>query len=155
MSDPLYFVERDFNSPIDVLWRAWTEEAELESWYCPVFLEVVPNSAVSEARVGGQWAIAVDVSANGFNAYFWGKYLEVQQHKKLVHEMNYSQDELEFALRESRPDAHLIHVDFEEITDGCKVRFSQFGQMDAQEAEAAREGMESYFDNLEKHLEKV
>jgi uncharacterized protein YndB with AHSA1/START domain len=149
---PLYFVERTYQFPVERLWAAWTNSAELEKWYCPVFLNVVPGSATSEAVVGGTWAIAVDVSENGFNAYFWGKYSEVEANQKLVHDLNYSQDELEFALREPRADAHRIEIDFTPTDGGTTVRFSQFGEMDPEQAEASREGMESYFDNLEVFL---
>ena len=149
---PLYFVERTFSFPVDRLWRAWTNSAELEKWYCPVFLTVVPGSATSDAVVGGTWAIAVDVSENGFNAYFWGKYSEVEGNQKLVHDLNYSQDELEFALREPRADAHRIEIDFTETDEGTVVRFSQFGEMEQEQADASKEGMESYFDNLETFL---
>ena len=149
---PLYFVEREFPFPVERLWRAWTNSSELEKWYCPEYLSVIPGSANVEAVVGGTWAIAVDVSGNGFNAYFWGKYAEVDLHQKLVHDLNYSQDELEFALMEATADAHRIEVDFTLTKDGTVVRFSQFGEMESEQAEASREGMISYFDNLEKHL---
>jgi uncharacterized protein YndB with AHSA1/START domain len=149
---PLYFVERKFQFPVERLWQAWTSSDELEKWYCPVFLTVVPSSATSEAVVGGTWAIAVDVSENGFNAYFWGKYSAVETNLKLVHDLNYSQDELEFALREPRSDAHRIEIDFTDTGGATVVRFSQFGDMDPEQAEASREGMESYFDNLEVYL---
>lgn len=149
---PLYFVERKFQFPVERLWQAWTSSDELEKWYCPVFLTVVPGSATSEAVVGGTWAIAVDVSENGFNAYFWGKYSAVEPNLKLVHDLNYSQDELEFALREPRTDAHRIEIDFANTDGATVVRFSQFGEMDPEQAEASREGMESYFDNLEVYL---
>ena len=146
---PLYFVERTFKFPVDRLWRAWTNSAELEKWYSPVFLQVIPGSATSDAVVGGTWAIAVDVSENGFNAYFWGKYSQVEINQKLVHDLNYSQDELEFAVRELGPDAHRIEIDFTATSSGTIVRFSQFGEMPEEQADASREGMESYFDNLE------
>jgi uncharacterized protein YndB with AHSA1/START domain len=149
---PLYFVERTFKFPVERLWSAWTKSAELEKWYCPVFLKVIPGSATSEAEVGGTWAIAVDVSDNGFNAYFWGTYSAVELHQKLVHDLNYSQDELEFALREPGAEAHRIEIDFTKIEAGTLVRFSQFGEMDKEQADASKEGMESYFDNLESFL---
>ena len=107
---------------------------------------------MSEAVVGGRWALAVDVSENGFNAYFWGTYSEVKLHQKLVHDLNYSQDELEFALREPGAEAHRIEIDFTKTDGGTVVRFSQFGEMEQEQAEASREGMESYFDNLESFL---
>lgn len=150
----LYSVEREFSFPVERLWKAWTDETELEKWYCPVFLEVVPGSATSELEVGGNWAIAVDVSANGFNAYFWGKYQKIENLKNLTHDLCYSQDELEFALREPQPDAHTISIDFEDLGHKCLVRFTQFGSMEAEQAEATREGTESYFDNLEAYLNK-
>jgi uncharacterized protein YndB with AHSA1/START domain len=149
---PLYFVERTFSFPVERLWSAWTQSSELEKWYCPVFLRVIPGSATSEAVVGGRWAIAVDVSENGFNAYFWGKYSQVDTNLKLVHDLNYSQDELEFALREPSREAHRIEIDFTKTAGGTLVRFSQFGEMEKEQAEASREGMESYFDNLESYL---
>jgi uncharacterized protein YndB with AHSA1/START domain len=149
---PLYFVERTFPFPVDRLWRAWTNSTELEKWYSPVFLQVIPGSATSDAVVGGTWAIAVDVSENGFNAYFWGKYSIVETNRKLVHDLNYSQDELEFALREPRADAHRIEIDFTPTAVGTIIRFSQFGEMENEQAEASKEGMESYFENLERFL---
>ncbi len=151
---PLYFVERTFPFPVERLWRAWTDASELEKWYSPVFLKVIPGSATSEAVVGGTWAIAVDVSENGFNAYFWGKYSQVDNNLKLIHDLNYSQDELEFALREPSPEAHRIEIDFTKTDGGTLVRFSQFGEMEQEQADASREGMESYFDNLDNYLEK-
>jgi len=150
---PLYFVERTFPFPVERLWRGWTDASELENWYSPVFLKVIPGSATSEAVVGGRWAIAVDVSENGFNAYFWGTYSEVDLHVKLVHDLNYSQDELEFSLREPSPEGHQIEIDFTKTDGGTVVRFSQFGEMEKEQAEASREGMESYFDNLSRYLE--
>lgn len=149
---PLYFVERTFKFPVERLWSAWTQSHELEKWYCPVFLKVIPGSATSEAEVGGTWAIAVDVSDNGFNAYFWGTYSAVELHQKLVHDLNYSQDELEFALREPGAEANRIEIDFSNTEAGTLVRFSQFGEMDKEQADASKEGMESYFDNLESFL---
>jgi uncharacterized protein YndB with AHSA1/START domain len=149
---PLYFVERTFKYPVERLWSAWTQSHELEKWYSPVFLKVIPGSATSEAEVGGTWAIAVDVSENGFNAYFWGKYSQVKLNQQLVHDLNYSQDELEFAVREPGTDAHRIEIDFTATSSGTIVRFSQFGEMPEEQAEASREGMESYFDNLEIYL---
>ncbi len=149
---PLYFVERTFPFPVERLWQGWTDASELEKWYSPVFLKVIPGSATSEAEVGGTWSIAVDVSDNGFNAYFWGTYSVVELHQKLVHDLNYSQDELEFALREPGAEAHRIEIDFTKTDGGTVVRFSQYGEMEQEQAEASREGMESYFDNLESYL---
>jgi uncharacterized protein YndB with AHSA1/START domain len=152
MNTPLYSVEREYPVELDILWKAWVEADQLQQWYSPEVLDTVPNSATSEAVVGGEWAIAIDVSVNGFNAYFWGKYTEVKFQEKLVHTMFYSQDELEFNLRGEVQEHHVIRIDFEARGENSWVRFSQFGSMDPEQAEATKDGMESYLNSLEHHL---
>jgi uncharacterized protein YndB with AHSA1/START domain len=154
MNTPLYFVEREYPVSLPTLWNAWVEADQLQKWYSPEVLDTVPNSATSDAVVGGDWAIAIDVSVNGFNAYFWGKYTEVKFQEKLVHTMNYSQDELEFNLRGEDQAQHVIEIDFEARGENSWVRFTQFGSMDPEQAEATKDGMESYFNNLQNYLSK-
>jgi uncharacterized protein YndB with AHSA1/START domain len=153
MNTPLYFVEREYPVSLPTLWKAWVEADQLQKWYSPEVLDTVPNSATSDAVVGGDWAIAIDVSVNGFNAYFWGKYTEVKFQEKLAHTMNYSQDELEFNLRGEDQAQHVIEIDFAARGENSWVRFTQFGSMDPEQAEATRDGMESYFNSLQKYLE--
>jgi len=154
MNTRLYFVEREYSVPLSTLWNAWIEADQLQRWYSPEVLDTVPNSATSDAVVGGDWAIAIDVSVNGFNAYFWGKYTEVKFQEKLVHTMNYSQDELEFNLRGEDQAQHMIEIDFAARGENSWVRFTQFGSMDPEQAEATKDGMESYFNNLQNYLSK-
>jgi uncharacterized protein YndB with AHSA1/START domain len=127
----------------------------LEQWYSPSALSVLPGSAVSEPRVGGWWTVGVDVPDNGFVAYFFGKYSEVIENSRLVHSLDYTQDAVEFAARDLTLAHHVIHVDFEERGDTAWVRFTQFGEMPAEEAAGAKEGMESYFDSLERFLTRT
>ena len=154
MNAPLYSVEREYSVPLSTLWKAWVEAEQLQQWYSPEVLVTVPNTATSEAVVGGEWAIGVDVSINGFNAYFWGKYTQVKFQEKLVHTMFYSQDELEFNLRGEDQPHHVIEIDFESRGENSWVSFTQFGSMDPEQAEATKEGMQSYFNNLESYLSK-
>jgi uncharacterized protein YndB with AHSA1/START domain len=148
----LYFVEREFDVSINQLWSAWTDASALEKWHSPTDLTVVPGSAVSENFVGGRWAIAVDVSAHGFNAYFWVRYSEVELHKKLVHTLCYSQDSKEFEEKNDETPAHMVVIDFEQREGLSWCRFTQFGEMPEEQAEMSRQGMMSYSDNLEKFL---
>lgn len=153
-STELYFVEREYDASIDQLWNAWTSAEALEQWYSPTELSVVPGSVVTENQVGGRWAVAVDVSAHGFNAYFWGRYSQFEIKKKLVHTLCYSQDEKEFLARDDNAPAHTIVIDFEERVGKSWCKFTQFGEMPAEQAEMSRQGMLSYFDNLEKFLSR-
>ncbi len=146
--EKLYSVEREYPVAISQLWSAWMDVAALEKWYSPTDLSVVPGSVVSEPFDGGWWTVGVDVSQHGFNAYFWGKYSELAVNKKIVHTLHYSQDVAEFAARDLNTEAHRIEIDFEERGENSWVRFTQYGQLPEGQAEQAKAGMESYFDNL-------
>ncbi len=150
----LYSVEREYPVAVSALWSAWMDAQALQVWYSPTDLKVVPGTVVSEPIVGGWWTVAVDVSAHGFNAYFWGIYSEIEVNKKIVHSLSYSQDAAEFAAREITGQAHIIQIDFEDRGASSWVSFTQFGDLPAEPAEGAKAGMESYFDNLGNYLSK-
>ena len=150
----LYSVEREYPVAVKALWDAWMDADALQNWYSPTDLKVVPGSVVSENVVGGWWTVGVDVSQFGFNAYFFGTYSELLDNKRIVHSMNYTQDAAEFAARVITPDAHTIQIDFEDRGASSWVSFTQFGELPADQAEGAKAGMESYFDNLGIYLAK-
>ena len=152
VTDLAYSVERAFPVDGDRMWQAWTDAGELEQWYAPTELSVVPGSVVSEAVEGGRWAVAVDASAYGHIAYFWGRYTEVVPGARLVHGLSYSQDEADFLARDDDAPRHDIVIDMEPRDGGTWVRFAQYGDMPAEQAAMAQAGMESYFDSLALHL---
>lgn len=153
VNDPLaYSVEREFAVPVERLWTAWTDASELAAWYCPVGLSVAPGTTVSDPIEGGRWSAAV-VVPDGGAAYFWGRYTAVVPNSRAEHTMLYSVDREEFAAADESGPAHLIVLDFEGRDGGAWVRFSQFGEMPAEMAEGARQGMESYLDSLQIHLD--
>lgn len=153
MAVPLYSVEREFAVPVERLWRAWTDAADLEQWYSPVDLAVVPGSAVSQPVVGGEWAVGVDVPAYGFVAWFHGRYTEVVEPRRFVHTLHYTQDRAEFESRDESGGHHLVSVDIEPRPAGSWARWSQFGEMDPEQVAATKAGMESYFDSLAAYLD--
>ena len=152
MESPLYTVEREFAVPVGRLWQAWTDAAELEHWYSPVGLAVVPGSVTSQPVVGGEWAVGVDVPEYGFVAWFHGRYTEVLEPHRLAHTLHYTQDRAEFEGRDESGGHHLVSVDLESRDSGSWARWSQFGEMDPDQVAATKAGMESYFDSLEAHL---
>ena len=148
MNDLAYSVEREYSVPVDCMWHAWTDSDALQEWYAPTDLVVVPGSTVSEPVIGGRWATAVDASAYGHIAYFWGRYSEVDEPRRLMHSMSYSQDEADFLEHSDDAEQHLVVIDIETREVGCLVRFAQYGDMPAEQAQMAQQGMESYFDSL-------
>ena len=148
----LYSVEREYPVSLERLWRAWIDADALQDWYCPTNLVNVPGSVVSEAVVGGWWTVGVDASAYGHIAYFYGKYTEVTPRSLLVHTMHYTQDAEAFAERDLDTPSAIIRIDLESRGDGAWARFAHYGELPAEQIPLARAGMESYFDNLGRHL---
>lgn len=149
----LYSVERTYPVDLEELWQAWVEEAALEAWYCPTDLAVVPGSVTNEVCVGGMWAVAVDVSKYDMpNAYFYGRYTEIEPLRRMVHNLHYTQDAAEAAARDESTEHHVIVIDFESRTDGAWCRFAQYGELPEGQAEQAQAGMTSYFENLARFL---
>ena len=147
-------MEREYPVSIEVLWRAWTDPVQLEAWYHPVDLSVVRGSVVSDPVVGGWWTVGVDVPSHGFVAWFFGRYTDVEPGRRFEHTLHYTQDEGEFRQRDVTTEHHLVTVDFEPAGDGTLVRWQQFGEMPAEQVDATRAGMESYFDSLERYLSR-
>lgn len=150
----LYAVSRVFNNPVEQLWQAWTDAEALEEWYFPTELTSVAGATRSELELGGLWACGVDVSAHGFNAYFFGKYTDIVENQLLKHTMHYTQSPEEFEAKDMSTPSHLIVIDFEKELDGTRVTFSQYGELPEGQAEQAQAGMESYFNSLENYLAK-
>ena len=155
MTGFLYAVEREYPVTVQQLWNAWVGPTALEDWYHPTDLTVVPGSVTSNPSVGGWWTVAVAVPEYGVNAYFFGRYTAVEQHRQLIHTLHYTQDEQEFVARDESTPHHLIHIDFEERESVSWVRFTQFGEMPAEQIPQTKDGMESYFDSLDEYLSRA
>lgn len=155
MSNALLSVEREYPVSLERLWSAWTNASELEEWYAPVVLFVVPGTVVSDAVVDGQWKVAVDVPENGFVAYFWGRYTAVEAPTFFEHTLFYSQDHEEFMAADESGPGHRLVLDFAETEQGAWVRLTQYGEMPEEQIEATRLGTESYFDSLGLYLERT
>ena len=145
---PLYSVEREFPFPTPEVWSAWTDPAKLEMWYHPTDLTSLLGLTESEARVGGPWAVTVDVPEHGFVAYFYGVYTDVQDMARLEYTMMYTQSAAEFEAKDLAAPAHNVVIDFDNRDGSTFVRFSQFGELPEGQAAQAKAGMESYFDSL-------
>ena len=150
----LYSVEREYPVAIERLWQAWTTASELEQWYHPTDLEVVPGTVTSVPVEGGLWTVGVDVPAYEFVAYFFGWYKHVTPLERLEHTMAFTQDKDEWLALDENAPHHKVVLEFESRGDSSWVKFSQFGEMPAEQIEATTVGMQSYFQSLANYLEE-
>ena len=148
MSEFLYAVEREYPVSIETLWDAWTNAASLQAWYHPVDLSCVPDTVENHSEVDGIWSVSVDVPEHNFVAYFYGVYTEVKMHELMIHTMSYTQSKEEWEARDMSAPHHNVILNFEDRGTKAWVKFSQFGEMPAEQIELTKAGMESYFDSL-------
>src|ERR1700733_4014048 len=72
-------VTRTFNGPAHIVFEAWTKPELLERWWAPKSTGVSLLSCEADVRVGGRYRFVF-----GHEAAFFGRYLEVAPHSRLV-----------------------------------------------------------------------
>ena len=76
-------VTRTFNAPARIVFEAWTEPELLKRWWGPKSTGVTLLSCEADVRVGGSYRFEFGPDASKPMAFF-GKYLEVTPHSRLV-----------------------------------------------------------------------
>lgn len=79
---PQFSITRVFDAPRTLVWRAWTEEAELANWLHP--FGVSTDSIAFDVRVGGRFRYTMTNDETGETFPTCGEYLEVQPMDRLV-----------------------------------------------------------------------
>lgn len=76
-------VTRTFNSPARIVFEAWTKPELLERWWAPKSIGMSLLSCEADVRVGGTYRFVFGHGASEPMA-FYGRYLEVTPHSRLV-----------------------------------------------------------------------
>ncbi len=76
-------VRRTFNAPARLVFEAWTKPELLERWWAPRSSGLSLLSCEADVRVGGRYRFVFGRDASKTLAFF-GKYLEVTPHSRLV-----------------------------------------------------------------------
>jgi uncharacterized protein YndB with AHSA1/START domain len=76
-------VTRTFNGPARIVFEAWTKPELLKRWWAPKSSGMSLISCVADVRVGGRYRFEFGHEASKTMAFF-GKYIEVTPHSRLV-----------------------------------------------------------------------
>ena len=76
-------VTRTFDAPARIVFEAWTKPELLKLWWAPKSTGVSLLSCEADVRVGGRYRFVFGRGASKTMAFF-GKYLEVTPHSRLV-----------------------------------------------------------------------
>src|SRR5690625_339065 len=79
---PEFTIIRTFNATRDLVWRAWTEEAELAQWLRP--FGVTTDSVSFDVRVGGVYTCTRTNEETGEKFRTGGQFLEVNPMDRLA-----------------------------------------------------------------------
>jgi len=74
---------RTFNAPARVVFEAWTTPALLQRWWAPKSIGVTLLTCEVDARTGGRYRFEYGNAGSPAMAFF-GRYLEVTPHSRLV-----------------------------------------------------------------------
>lgn len=81
-SDRELVVSRMINGPVALVFEAWTKPELFRKWWVPKSFPITLTSCEMDVRKGGKYRLAF--SAGEQTAEFFGKYLEVTPHTRLV-----------------------------------------------------------------------
>ncbi|HEV7701832.1 MAG TPA: SRPBCC domain-containing protein [Candidatus Paceibacterota bacterium] len=154
-------IEREFNAPIEKVWKYWTDPKELVKWWGPKYWTA--PSAESDFQVGGKYLYAMRgaMALGGAEQTMWsgGVFKEIIPMKKIV-SSDYFTDEKgnkvnakEVGMPGEWPDEMTITATFEDL--GGKTKLTIFHEGHPSEmAENAKSGWNSSLDKLAAVLEE-
>jgi uncharacterized protein YndB with AHSA1/START domain len=82
-SDREIVVTRAFNAPARIVFEAWTQPELFKQWWVPKSMGMFLRSCEMDVRVGGGYRLVFGHDASS-TAEFFGKYIEVIPHSRLV-----------------------------------------------------------------------
>src|SRR5271169_3518492 len=77
-------VTRTFNGPARIVFEAWTKPELLKRWWVPKSLGMSFLSCEADVRTGGTYRFVFGHAASEQPMAFFGRYLEVTPHSRLV-----------------------------------------------------------------------
>jgi len=83
-SDRELAVTRTFNAPARIVFEAWTRPELLKRWWSPKSFGITFVSCEADARTGGRYRFVFSHPAAPQPMEFFGRYLEVTPHSRLV-----------------------------------------------------------------------
>ncbi|MFC3714082.1 SRPBCC domain-containing protein [Sphingoaurantiacus capsulatus] len=143
---PSLRLQRRFDAPRELLWRAWSRPEIMVQWMGPVEWPAV--SAVADFRVGGAWRICLRSPDTGEELWQGGVYREIDAPRRLVFTFKWEGDNHE----DGAPVDTLVTVELTEAGDGTLMDFTHAGLKNAESVAGHAHGWASTADRLEAWL---
>lgn len=148
-------LERTFNAPRELVWRAWTEPEHMKKWWGPKGF-TAPVVRI-DLRVGGKYLSCMKQISDGKEFWSTGTYQEITPIEKLVMTDSFADAEGNIV-----PSSYygmpgmalemMVTVTLDDLGDKTKVTILHDGLPNNEHAEMTREGWMSSLDKMEESL---
>lgn len=149
-SDRQVLVTRNFDAPVNLVWKAYTEPDLLRRWLTAMPGWSMPVCEMS-THVGGKYRWRWRDDGTGQEFGFTGEMLEVELHSKIVHTQYYDAGDSDFGSMGAEP--AMITVTFNEgngITEvATSIKFASQADRDAALSTGMTDGMELSYKALD------
>lgn len=135
-------VNRTFNAPRELVFRAWTDPAVMDRWFSPDRASTVKSSV--DLRVGGAYKIELTNGDRVFGAH--GVYREIRPPSRLVFTWN------AINCGVSAAENTLVTIEFFELGDKTQVTLTHQDFRDTETRNRHQEGWRGCLDRLNEIL---
>jgi uncharacterized protein YndB with AHSA1/START domain len=152
-------IERVFDAPRELVWKAWTEPERVMSWWGPKDF-TCPHCEI-DFRVGGRWFSSMQSPEFNDGKPIWGVgvYREIVPFERIVCTDSFADEQgnvvpaSHYGMEGDFPEEMLVTVTFEEIDGGkTKMTLRHAGLPAGEHLEGANQGWNSSFDKLAAYL---
>lgn len=148
-SDTEVLVERSFDAPVRLVWRAYMEADLMRRWCSGTPGWSMPICEM-DMRVGGQYRWVWRSDENGQEFGFFGEVLEVEPHARIVHAQSFDPGTLGVSMG---GEPSIVTVTFQEargITNvATTIRYASQADRDAAYSTGMTDGMEVSYQRLD------
>jgi uncharacterized protein YndB with AHSA1/START domain len=134
-------IKRFINAPVDRVYQAWTDPAQLKEWWGPEGVQT--RNFTADAQVGGKyrWDLC---SQDGEDMSVFGEYLELTPGRRIVFTWKWDDDE--------NWNAHdsIVTIELSNCDGGTEVRLVHEKLPSEASRDRHNEGWSSVLDRLEK-----
>ncbi|SFS46156.1 SRPBCC family protein [Brevundimonas viscosa] len=139
---PSLHLQRVFDAPRALVWKAWTTPETVVLWLGPVEWPAV--SVSQDLRVGGAWRACLRSPETGQDLWQGGVYREIVPPERLVFTFKWDESH-----EDGPPVDTLVTVEFAELPDGrTRMDFTHEGLKSEQSLAGHRHGWTSTFERL-------
>ena len=144
---PELVIERLFDAPRELVWRAWTDPEQMLKWGGPRSHPITHGEG--EFKVGGKWRTIMDGTLHGQDLCHGGVYREIIEPKRLVYTFAWTEHP------KMADNEMLIELTFEELAPKkTKVTLRQTQFLNVEQRDGHTIGWSGTFDRLGEFLKR-